>query len=132
MPESLPKLTHDFLLSLQRENASPHTIRNYRTDLEEFVAAMPAGTLLDAIDAVVLRSWLAGLYQRNLNPLSMRRKLLRSDPSIVVAAGRSCGQQHCQADEDAAGAEASSPVMTQEQAVSLMEGAVPSAASKRP
>jgi len=68
-----------YLGELSRENASVHTIRNYASDLEQFLAyfsppdADPPAPA--AIDAPLLREWLTSLYDRKLDPISIRRKL---------------------------------------------------------
>ncbi len=68
-----------YLAALDLENASDHTIRNYASDLEQFReyfsppgAEPPAPA---AIDAPLLREWLSSLYDRGLDPISIRRKL---------------------------------------------------------
>ena len=68
-----------YIAELHRENASPHTIRNYASDLEQLLeyfsppgAAPPA---LTEIKAPVLREWLTNLFDRGLDPISIRRKL---------------------------------------------------------
>jgi len=64
---------------LGRENASAHTIRNYASDLEQFLqyfsppGAQPPAP--GAIDTPLLREWLTSLYDRGLDPISVRRKL---------------------------------------------------------
>lgn len=68
----------EFLDGLRRENASVHTIRNYASDLDQFLAYLaragdpppPAG-----IDQLLLREWLGDLYRQGLGALTIRRKL---------------------------------------------------------
>ena len=68
-----------YLGELGRENASAHTIRNYASDLEQFLEYFsPPGAQSPApgaIDAPLLREWLTSLYDRKLDPISVRRKL---------------------------------------------------------
>jgi integrase/recombinase XerC len=68
-----------YLGELGRQNASAHTIRNYASDLEHFLEYFtPPGAeppVPGAIDARLLREWLTSLYDRKLDPLSVRRKL---------------------------------------------------------
>lgn len=68
-----------YLNSLRRANASPHTIRNYGIDLDEFVSYLtPPDSnppLAREIDVLSIREWLASLYERNLSVISIRRKL---------------------------------------------------------
>lgn len=68
-----------YLGELGRQNASAHTIRNYASDLEQFLAYFsPPGEkppVPAAIDATILREWLTSLYDRKLDPISIRRKL---------------------------------------------------------
>jgi integrase/recombinase XerC len=68
-----------YLDSLRQANASPHTLRNYSGDLDQFVEYFsPPGTDPPApskIDSLQLREWLGSLYQRGLDPISTRRKL---------------------------------------------------------
>lgn len=69
----------EFIESLRRENVSPHTIRNYQSDLDQFHAYFtPDGEQAPApaeFDALLIREWLGHLHQQNLTPISMRRKL---------------------------------------------------------
>lgn len=68
-----------YLGELGRQNASRHTLRNYASDLAQFLEYFsPPGAkspTLGKIDAVLLREWLAGLYHGGLDPVSIRRKL---------------------------------------------------------
>ncbi len=69
----------EFLTELVRENVSPHTVRAYGSDLEQFLQYVtppggeppsPAG-----LDTLLLREWLGHLYRQKLTATSMRRKL---------------------------------------------------------
>lgn len=68
-----------YLDSLRQANASPHTLRNYSTDLSQFTDYFsPPGSdpsPPSGIDSLLLREWLGSLYQRGLDPISIRRKL---------------------------------------------------------
>ena len=68
-----------YLDSLRQANASPHTLRNYSSDLSQFAEYFsPPGADPQApsrIDSLQLREWLSSLYQRGLDPISIRRKL---------------------------------------------------------
>src|SRR5580698_4977412 len=68
-----------YLDSLHQANASPHTLRNYSADLAQFAEYFsPPGAdppLPAQIDSLKLREWLGSLYQRGLDPISIRRKL---------------------------------------------------------
>ena len=68
-----------YLAELRRANASEHTVRNYESDLEQFLAYLtpPDGAPPDpaAIDTLAIREWLGSLYQQRIKPVSMRRKL---------------------------------------------------------
>ena len=83
-----------YLDQLRRENASPHTIRNYSADLAELLAYFtPPGAdppAPAAIDMWALREWLGHLYQRKLSSVTMRRKLaaVRSFFKFLMREGR--------------------------------------------
>jgi integrase/recombinase XerC len=68
-----------YLAELARQNASRHTVRNYASDLAQFVGYFsPSGAeppSPSAIDAPALREWLTSLFDRKLDPISIRRKL---------------------------------------------------------
>jgi integrase/recombinase XerC len=79
MPEPLRKLAHDYLESLVRENASPHTVRNYETELLQFVEYFTpkdgSAPAVDTIDPLAIREWMSDLFDRKLKASSIRRKL---------------------------------------------------------
>jgi integrase/recombinase XerC len=68
-----------YLTELRIRNASPHTLRNYATDLERFLAyfspkdAEPPTP--GAFTPLLLREWLSSLYAENLSIPTIRRKL---------------------------------------------------------
>ncbi|MBV8820706.1 MAG: tyrosine-type recombinase/integrase [Acidobacteriaceae bacterium] len=68
-----------YIDQLRRENASRHTIRNYESDLAQFLAYFtpPDGAPPSPrdIDMLAMREWLGGLYQTGLEAVSLRRKL---------------------------------------------------------
>jgi integrase/recombinase XerC len=68
-----------FLGELRRQNASEHTVRNYASDLDQFVSyfAFPgeANPTVEQIDQLAIREWLGHLYEQRLTAVSMRRKL---------------------------------------------------------
>ena len=63
-----------FLAELARRNMSPHTLRNYASDLDQFCEFFGERPVRD-IDLLALRGWLASMYERKLEVVSMRRKL---------------------------------------------------------
>ena len=68
-----------FLDELRRQNASAHTVRNYASELGQFVDyfIIPGkrSPAVDDIDALAIREWLGHLYEQRLTAVSMRRKL---------------------------------------------------------
>ncbi|MCW5982468.1 MAG: tyrosine-type recombinase/integrase [Bryobacteraceae bacterium] len=68
-----------FLGELRRENASPHSIRNYGADLRQFLDyfTLPEGTCPAAgeLDVLSIREWMGGLYRQGLSAVTIRRKL---------------------------------------------------------
>src|SRR5262249_11502264 len=83
----------DYLDELRRSASSEHTVRAYESDLRQFLEYFsPEGgepPALAEFDVLKLREWLGGLYDRQLDRISMRRKLaaLRSFFRHVVRKG---------------------------------------------
>jgi len=75
----LAEHTKRYLDDLARGGASAHTIDAYAADLREFLESLsPRGAPPpepDAIDLLMLRQWLAGLYRRGQAAVTIRRKL---------------------------------------------------------
>ena len=68
-----------YLAELQRRGSSKHTLKNYGSDLEQFVTYFePAGQKAPEIEQLtlpLLREWLAWLHDQKLTPVSIRRKI---------------------------------------------------------
>jgi integrase/recombinase XerC len=68
-----------FLGSLEVEkHASPHTVKSYRADLEDFLRWRRAGSAAEAVQGIGardIRAFLATLHTRGLDPVSVARKL---------------------------------------------------------
>jgi integrase/recombinase XerC len=72
------------------KNASPHTLRSYRSDLADFEQHLAAtSTTLVSADVRAVRGWLAALHRRGLDPASVARKLaaVRSFYRFLVRRG---------------------------------------------
>jgi len=63
-----------FIRALQERNASIHTIKAYRTDLAQFSEYIGPQSWRD-IDHVLIRGYLANLYERGLSKTSVARAL---------------------------------------------------------
>jgi integrase/recombinase XerC len=76
---SLSQAIDAYLDELRRRNASTHTVRNYGTDLREFLAyfSPPEGEppAPAAFGTPEFREWMGNLHARSLSPLTIRRKL---------------------------------------------------------
>jgi integrase/recombinase XerC len=68
-----------YLGELRRANSSPNTVRNYESDLLQFLSYVtpPQGEppVLQGVDTLLIREWLGSLYANRLTALSIRRKL---------------------------------------------------------
>ncbi len=90
-------MLHEFLDYLKFERRlSPHTVKAYRTDLDQFsvfISQCAEETALAAVDRVVVRSYMVALMEGGASPRSVHRKisalrayfkwLRKSDPSIA-------------------------------------------------
>jgi integrase/recombinase XerC len=67
----------NYLAELKRANASAHTLRNYASDLGQFLDyfSIKEKVAVEEIDALAIREWLGHLYAQRLTAVSMRRKL---------------------------------------------------------
>ncbi len=68
------KAVAKFVRALQERNASAHTIKAYRTDLAQFAEYVGPQNWRD-IDHVLIRGYLANLYERGLSKTSVARAL---------------------------------------------------------
>lgn len=66
-----------YIDELRLRNASEHTLRNYRSDLEQFAAYFQRAEPLApaAVDSLLIREWLGGLYDDERKAVTIRRKL---------------------------------------------------------
>ena len=78
MPD-LAKQIDNYLAELKRANASTHTLRNYASDLDQFVDYFsPANSAPPApreIGVPQLREWMGHLFDNGLSAITIRRKL---------------------------------------------------------
>lgn len=76
---SLQESIARYLAELARRGASKHTLRNYESDLQQFAEyfQVPGETppAVEQLDLPLLREWLASLYDKGLEIVSVRRKI---------------------------------------------------------
>ena len=69
-----------YLSELKRRGASVHTLRNYRTDLDQFAGYFDlpgeSSPCLADLDLAMLREWLSDLHDQKLAMASIRRKMV--------------------------------------------------------
>src|SRR5579864_7981482 len=68
------KAVDQFLRSLRERNASPHTIKAYAGDLENFAVYVGARKWRE-IDHITIRGFLSHLYEKGLSKTSVARSL---------------------------------------------------------
>ena len=89
----MTELATAFLRHLEVERgASPHTLRSYRHDLDEFercLTAAAAGSDVAAVDTRTMRAYVAHLHRRSLAPASIGRRVaaVRSWLKFLVRRG---------------------------------------------
>lgn len=74
MPD-LAACLRNYLAELERRGASPHTVRNYSSDLQQFADYLQPAPPVEQIDLALLREWLGSLYDAGLTQVSIRRKI---------------------------------------------------------
>lgn len=79
---AVQQLVEQYLREVEAEGSSPHTVRNYRIDLAQFVTFLramhpeaPEGTLLKRIDPLTVRAFIASRRSRGLSPSTLARKV---------------------------------------------------------
>jgi integrase/recombinase XerC len=76
-------LLKSFAQHLQAKNASPHTLRNYLSDLEQLAGYLtPSGAggqkpgfAIDQLDHHIIREYMGHLYDQNIEKSSLSRKI---------------------------------------------------------
>ena len=73
-PTVVSRAVHSFLRSLRERNVSPHTIKAYTQDLNNFAAYVGARDW-KGIDHITIRGFLSRLYEKGLGKTSVARSL---------------------------------------------------------
>jgi len=135
MPDLATQI-QQFLAELRRANVSEHTLRNYGSDLEQFLRYFMVKderrsetcATVEEIDGLAIREWLGHLYQQRLTAVTMRRKLaaVRSFFKFLVREG--LAETNVASLVRTPKAPKSLPrVMTAEQTNQLVDGVTPAA-----
>ena len=69
----LRTLIKGFVAELERRGSSPHTIRNYASDLNSMADYFTPPP--ETLDTLAMREWLGSLYKQELAAVTIRRKL---------------------------------------------------------
>lgn len=76
------QLVEQYIREVEVEGASPHTVRNYKIDLAQFVTFVRRNhpdtreeTLLDQVDPLTVRAFMASLRNRGLSRVTIARKV---------------------------------------------------------
>lgn len=67
-----------YLAELERRGASPHTLKSYRSDLDQLISYFEAAdknVSSENIDLPLLREWLSGLFDQHLSAATLHRKV---------------------------------------------------------
>ncbi|MBV9157244.1 MAG: tyrosine recombinase XerC [Acidobacteriaceae bacterium] len=76
---ALKECISKYLAELERRGASKHTLRNYASDLDQFVTYFePPGETAPEVEELTIalvREWLASLYDQGLTVVTIRRKI---------------------------------------------------------
>src|ERR1700728_4574044 len=87
------KAIDQFLRSLRELNASPHTIKAYNGDLDNFAAYVGVREWRE-IDHVTVRGFLSSLYEKGLGKTSVARSLAAVRSLYRWLAREGAGAQH--------------------------------------
>lgn len=69
-------MVHEYMLALQAEGCSPSTIKNYRSDINQFLQYSHQTLIKDAIQKPKVVKFLKYQHQKSLKKSSVRRKLV--------------------------------------------------------
>lgn len=82
MGVAMKHLIEQYLHELEGEGSSPHTLRNYRIDLLQFLGFLqhvppgtPAAACLDRVEPLTVRAFMASLRRRGLSAVTVARKV---------------------------------------------------------